>query len=50
MIAAQEEMHVWAAAEGQKAGRDVDRGVDMRERQGTRDRKAQVQVRVPLKG
>ena len=49
-IAAQEEMHVWGAEEGQEARRDVDRGEDTRERQGTRDRKAQAQVRVPLKG
>lgn len=41
-------MHGWAAAEGQGAEWKVDQGVDTRERQETWDRKAHVQVRVPL--
>lgn len=50
VIAAQEEMYGREAAEGQGAERKFDRDVDTRERQGTWDRNAQVQVRVPLKG
>lgn len=50
VIAAQEEMYGQEAAEVQGAERKFDWDVGTRERQGTWGHKAQVQVRLPLRG